>query len=145
MSDIRNDYVALDTNVCIFAVTGDIDWPACEELVFERLPLLNVFIPPQVLKELHHNLDDTEIRALLAAVRTARERRIEYWEAPNILIKKYEALGAKKGDALVAAELDIAGIRWLISENRHFLSEITDLPFTVITAADALAILRSEE
>lgn len=142
MSDIRDDYVALDTNVCIFAVTRGISRPDCEELVFNRLPLLRVFLPPQVLKELHHNLHDTEVGAVLAAVRAARERRIEYWEAPTVLVDKYEALGAKKGDALVAAELDTAGIQWLISENRHFLAEIKNLPFKVLTAAEAMAILR---
>src|SRR5436190_916437 len=55
-----------------------------------------------------------------------------------------ELQGAKKGDALICAELDAAGVRWLVSENRHFLHEIPDLPFAVVSAERALALLAEE-
>lgn len=60
-------------------------------------------------------------------------------------VEEYRTRGAKKGDADICAQLSLAGIHWLISENRHFLAEITGLPFTVLTSAEALAILQFEE
>jgi hypothetical protein len=44
-------------------------------------------------------------------------------------------LGCKLGDAAVSAYLEEEGVKTLISENRHFLAEITGLPFRVLSAA----------
>ena len=144
MSDILTDAVALDTNVCVFAIRGG-ECAPCEQLVLRNLGRLHWAIPPQVIVELNHNLDGTEIRALFAVFRRAGARRIDVPRAPIDSAERFEKLGAKKGDALIAAELDAAGVRWLISENLHFLSAIEDLPFTVLSAADALALLQSED
>lgn len=54
------------------------------------------------------------------------------------LIAHYAELGAKDGDARICAHLHAAGIEWLITENRHFLSEIPGLPFKVLTSEEAL-------
>ncbi len=58
-------------------------------------------------------------------------------------IRKYQRLGCKLGDAVVAAHLEEQDIRTLISENRDFLQEIPNLPFRVISAAEALQHLNA--
>lgn len=71
----------------------------------------------------------------------ARELDWGYQPASRESIGYFERLGAKKGDAAISAELHLAGVRWLISDNRHFLSEIKGLPFTVMDAGSAGAAL----
>ena len=73
----------------------------------------------------------------------ARESLTDYSTPRPTLIERYRNLGAKKGDIVIAAHLHAAGIRWLVSENRHFLYEIPNLPFKVITAVEAVSQLTS--
>jgi len=72
-----------------------------------------------------------------------RLETFDWNHAPAVvdLFEKYRTQGAKKGDADIGAQLEAAGVQWLISENRHFLFEIHNLPFTVISAAEVLAML----
>ena len=56
-------------------------------------------------------------------------------------MRRWEQRGAKKGDAVIAAHLEIAGVRYFISENRHFIAEITNLPFKVLTSEETLRLL----
>ena len=55
---------------------------------------------------------------------------------------KYEAMHLKAGDAFIAAYTEWVGAELLVTENRHFLSRRSDLPFKVITAAECLKVLR---
>jgi len=57
-------------------------------------------------------------------------------------VQRWHEHGAKKGDAAITAQLEAAGIRYFISENRHFLTQIADLPFEVMDAATVLGRLR---
>ena len=41
----------------------------------------------------------------------------------------------------IAAHLEINNIPYLISENRHFLREITNLPFKVLSSQELLQYL----
>jgi predicted nucleic acid-binding protein len=143
MSDIRTDLIALDTNVCIYAIKED--RRSCEDLVYRHLNGLRIIIAPQVLAELQRNLSSRAIASFFKALQETSECARGYFTVPHYLVEKYERLGAKKGDAVIAAELELACARFLFSENRHFLSEIEDLPFKVLTSAEALAILRSGE
>jgi hypothetical protein len=47
-------------------------------------------------------------------------------------------MGCRLGDAAVAAHLEEKNIDALISENRHFLAEIPDLPFRVLSSTATL-------
>ena len=48
MNSIRGEAVALDTNVCIFALRKEANYPACETLLFDKLNELHVYIPLQI-------------------------------------------------------------------------------------------------
>jgi hypothetical protein len=56
-------------------------------------------------------------------------------------VTHWEQLGAKKGDAVIVAQLEVSGVRFLVLENRHFLSEVEGLPFEVLTSEQALRLL----
>ena len=141
MSSIRTEWVALDTNEFIYAVRRTPGEEASVELVWERLYDLRVFVPHQVFAELQDNFTTREQAEFQTVLRTAQDWHISYVPAEASLTDLHRRKGAKKGDALIAAELDAAGVRWLISENRHFLSEIGDLPFGVPSAADAIGLI----
>jgi len=64
---------------------------------------------------------------------------------PDSIVAEFRARGCKKGDAFVAACLVEVGVDYFISENRHFLSEIKDLPFAVLSSAQVLAQLSPSE
>lgn len=54
---------------------------------------------------------------------------------PFELGSKYELKGLKPADAFIAAYAEWVGADALITENRHFLSRQSDLPFHVMTAS----------
>jgi hypothetical protein len=56
---------------------------------------------------------------------------------------KYEAKGLKEADALIAAYTDWTGAEILVTENRHFLSRHSNLPFKVLNAEDCLKLIKS--
>lgn len=71
MNSIRDDLLALDTNILIFAVRKEKLFSACEILLFDKLPELKIHIPLQVFLELQHNLIEDEMRGVLHALNRA--------------------------------------------------------------------------
>lgn len=56
---------------------------------------------------------------------------------PKTLIRKYIDLDLReKGDAIIAAFVEMQQINCLISDNRHFLRELNTPSFTIISPAD---------
>jgi predicted nucleic-acid-binding protein len=141
VNSIPDEIIALDTNVYVFALRKTPGFSACEDLVFDKLEKLNVFVPLQIFIELQRNLTSNEMRGVLRALIRARSIRWDYTPAPAELIAQWEQRGAKKGDAVIAAHLQTASIAYLVSENRHFLAEISGLPFTVLNSAETLSKL----
>ena len=141
MNSIRDEPVALDTNVFVFALRKDANYPACETLLFDKLAQLQVYVPLQVFVELQRNLTDNEMRGVLRALVRAKTVTWDYAPAPADLIARWEQRGAKKGDAVIAAHLEAANIRSFVSENRHFLAELSALPFGVLSSEEAVRLL----
>ncbi len=142
MDSIRHEAVALDTNVFIFALRKDAAYPACETLLFDKLSELQVYIPLQIFVELQRNLTDGEMRGILRALLRAKTVTWDYVSAPVDLIAQWERQGAKKGDAVIAAHLEVAKIRYLVSENRHFLAELPASPFQVLRSETVTQLLK---
>jgi hypothetical protein len=61
VNSIRGETVALDTNVFIFALRKEPDYPACETLLFDKLPALQIYMPLQIF--LDSNCSGTSRRA----------------------------------------------------------------------------------
>jgi predicted nucleic-acid-binding protein len=142
VNSIRHETVALDTNVFVFALRKDAAYPACETLLFDKLSELQVYLPLQIFVELQRNLTDGEMRGVIRALRRAKTVAWDYARAPAALIARWEQQGAKKGDAVIAAHLEAAKIRYLVSENRHFLTELPAPPFQVLRSEAVIALLK---
>src|SRR5437773_4457063 len=141
MNSIRDDLLSLDTNEFIFALHREASHSACETLLFDKLNELQLYVPLQILIELQRNLPDQEMRKVLVALTKAKSVTWDYAPASIERVRQWEQRGAKKGDAVIAAHLEAAGVRYFVSENRHFLAELSDLPFEVLTSEDAVALL----
>jgi predicted nucleic-acid-binding protein len=141
VNSIRGEIVALDTNVFIFALRKEPDYPACETLLFDKLPALQVYMPLQIFLELQRNLTANEMRRVVRALTMAQAVTWDYAPARIDLIQQWEQRGAKKGDAAITAHLEEAAIRYLVSENRDFLQELPALPFTVLSSEEAMRLL----
>ncbi len=141
MPSIRSEAVALDTNVFIFALRKEPNYPACETLLFDKLSALQVYMPLQIFLELQRNLTGSEMRRVVRALAMAHTVTWDYAPARMDLIRQWEQRGAKKGDAVITAHLEAATIRYLVSENRDFLIELPALPFTVLSSEEAVRLL----
>lgn len=138
---ILDERVVFDTNIWIFGLRQSPAIPACAQLL-EHLGRLRVVLPRQILQELHANLSEDETRDLFRLLSRFPERlKIDWEKTKPEIISKYQRLGCKLGDAVVAAHLEELDIKILVSENRDFLEEVTDLPFRRLSAAQALAEL----
>ena len=142
MNSIRHEAVALDTNIFVFALRKEPVYPACEILLFDKLSELHVYLPLQIFVELQRNLTGAEMRGVVRALRRAKTVTWDYAPAPAERIVHWEQEGAKKGDAVIAAHLEAAKIRYLVSENRHFLTEIPASPFQVLRSETVIELLK---
>jgi len=132
------EWVVLDTNVWIFGLRDEPDRPACLQLL-QRLPRLYVQVPRQILLELRANLTRGEMERFFRLLnRHPQHIRFHWDKVEPALIRKYQQLGCKLGDATVAAHVEALGVDLLVSENRDFLAEIEGLPFRVLTAEEFL-------
>ena len=141
MTSIRDEAVAVDTNVWIFALRKEPTYPACETLLFDKLPDLQIYLPLQIFLELQRNLTAGEMRRVVLALTRARTATWDYTPARLDLIRQWEQRGAKKGDAVISAHLEEAAISYLVSENRDFLKALPGLPFTVLGSEEAVRLL----
>ena len=135
---IGPDWLVLDTNVWIFGLRAQSDPPACDQLL-QHLPRLYVKVPRQILLELRANLTEEEMRRFFRLLSRYSDRTAIHWDRVAVsLIRKYQQLGCKLGDAAVAAHMETLGAGTLVSENRDFLYEIKGLPFRVLRAMDVV-------
>ena len=141
MISIRGEKVALDTNVWIFALRKDPNFAACETLVFDRLSELQIHMPLQIFVELQHNLAPSEMRRIVHSLTMTRAITWDYTPARPELVRRWEQCGAKKGDAVIAAHLEEVSVRYLISENRDFLTILSALPFPILSSEEAVRSL----
>ncbi len=127
--------ICIDSNQFIFGISG-ID-PASEKLML-LLPGLDVVIPRLVMKEVTRNLNDDNTKLLYALLNKAPSVKIIDEPVPIAMVEKYVRLGLpNKGDAWIGAFAEWQGVKYLISGNRHFLSEMT-ASFEVLRPTDFL-------
>jgi hypothetical protein len=145
VNSIRGETVALDTNVFIFALRKEPDYPACETLLFDKLPALQIYMPLQISLELQRNLTASEMRRVVRALTMAQAVTWDYAPPQMDRIRQWEQRGAKKGDAVITAHLEGAAVHYLVSENRDFLTELPALPFTVLSSEETVRLLGENE
>jgi len=111
---------------------------ACSELL-DRLRAFQVVIPRQVLFELQVNLSTQEYQRFWQLINEySAQIEISWDPAPTESLDRYRRLGCRRGDAAVAALTEHARAAALVTENREFLSNVSGLPFRLLSSADLL-------
>ena len=128
----------LDTNIWVFGLRRNNDFPACAELL-NRIGSFSIVIPLQLLKELTANLSEEEMRDLYRLVNEYPDVIEVNWDRAAVeRIEFFQRQGCRKGDAVIAAHAEALRVRTIVSENRQFLQALQDLPFEIITSEIAL-------
>jgi len=132
--------LVLDSNEYIFAF-GLYKKPSCEELLDTILSFsIPIRISQAIIKEIRRNLPISAFKEFIEFI-TSLTIIDEDIFVPFELGIKYELKGLKPSDAFIAAYTEWVGADALVTENRHFLSKHSDLPFKVLTAKECLKIL----
>lgn len=140
----KNLLLILDSNEYIFAL-GKIRDPACEELLEYIAKLsehVSFRIPRLIVNEVRLNLTPEAFKEFILFVHLFTTID-EDSEIPFELGVKYETMGFKPADSFIAAYAEWTGADVLVSENQHFLSPRSHLPFKVLTAEACLKLIKS--
>ena len=131
--------ICIDSCVFINGLTGAD--PAAARLLDLVSPDLVVVIPRLVAQEVTRNLQ--------TAKQVQRFHRLFYQRAfafivdelaPVALVREYAGKGLpEKADALIGAFAEWMQVRYLISDNRHFLRELQTTAFQVLDPASFVA------
>ena len=103
-------------------------------------PDIQLVIPRLVAVEVTRNLTERpQQKAFFRLFRKNENALIIDGPIPPRLIARYMALGlAEKGDALIGAFAEWMRVDFLISDNRHFLSELRTDAYQLLTPAGFL-------
>lgn len=122
--------ICIDSNQFIFGIGGT---DPASETIMSLLPVLDVVLPGLVIKEVSRNLTESQIKALFSLFSKVPQLKIVYEPVPIKMVQKYVNLGLpEKADAFIGAFAEWQGADYLISDNRHFLSELSGAAFAVI-------------
>jgi predicted nucleic acid-binding protein len=128
--------ILLDTNVWIFGLRNAPEYPCCRRIL-ANLPKFHVHVPRQILRELLENLDQKEMIKFFGLVNFPSRRIAASWTLADAeLVKKYQRMGCKKGDAVVAAHAEALKIGVIITENRGFLRQCKRLPLVIMSSEE---------
>ena len=137
---ILSERTGLDTNVFLLGLRKA--HPPSERLL-TYLDRLHLVIPDRILRELSANLTPAEMNGFYDPFDAASGVLLDWNPPPDDIVERYRALECKRGDAFVAAGIQILGATCFISNNRHFLVDIEGLPFRVLTPEAALTEIES--
>jgi len=128
--------ICIDSNQFVFGIAGSD--PASETLMM-LLPYLDVVLPRLVIKEVTRNLNDEQVQALYTLFNKAPRVTIIDEPVPAALVTKYAALGLpEKVDAVIGAFAEWQGVKYLISDSRHFVAELHSDAFEVLSPDEFL-------
>ena len=135
-------HFVLDANEYIFAL-GLFKKESCESLIqyfIENVSLHSVSICRTIVEEVRANLTPKDFQNFVKFINLFATIDDDFL-IPFELGAKYETKGFKEADALIAAYTEWVGADALATENRHFLSGHSDLPFKVVTAEKCLTLM----
>jgi hypothetical protein len=123
--------ICIDSNQFIFGISGT---DSASEKLMALLPYLEIVIPRLIIKEVVRNLNESETKLFYSLLNNASGLKIIEEPVPIQLIQKYVSLGLnEKADAFIGAFAEWQDVKWLISDNRHFLYDLTDATFEVLS------------
>lgn len=122
--------ICIDSNQFIFGIGGTD--PASETLM-SLLPGLEVVLPRLVIKEVSRNLTESQTKMLFSLMNKASQIKIVEEPVPVEMVHKYiDLVLREKADAFIGAFVEWQEAKYLISDNRHFLSELSEAAFKVL-------------
>ena len=128
--------ICIDSNQFIFGIGGT---DPAAEMLMSLLDDLDVVLPSLVIKEVSRNLSESQIKTLFSLFGRSSRMKIVYEPVPVGLVQKYVGLGLpEKADAFIGAFAEWQRAEYLISENRHFLSELSGAAFEVLRPEEFL-------
>lgn len=133
----------LDSNEYIFGL-GFFKKDPCELLIDTislTFPKHKIRISRTIFNEVKRNLTSEELKEFILYL-TKFSIIDEDIFVPFELGSKYELLGLKSADAFIAAYTEWTGADALVTENRHFLSRQSNLPFKILTAKACLKFIK---
>ncbi|OQY29134.1 MAG: hypothetical protein B6244_04675 [Candidatus Cloacimonetes bacterium 4572_55] len=103
------------------------------------LPSLEVVLPRLVIKEVSRNLTEPQTKVLFTLLNRASQVKIIDEPVPAEMVRKYVKLGLpEKADAFIGAFAEWQEAKYLISDNRHFLSELSGSAFEILSPEEFL-------
>ncbi|MBF0118328.1 MAG: PIN domain-containing protein [Desulfobacterales bacterium] len=123
--------ICIDSNQFIFGIGGT---DSASEKLMLLLPILEVVLPRLIIKEVSRNLTQLQKKAFFKLLNKISQLKIIDDPVPIELVAKYVDLGLReKADAFIGAFVEWQGAKYLISDNRHFISELSDIKFQVLS------------
>lgn len=103
---------------------------------------VSLVIPRLIAQEVARNLTQPEqVKTFYRLFSAATVAFIVEEPVPRELVLKYTTLGLPaKADAFIGAFAEWMGVRYLLSDNRHFLRELRTDAYQVITPGEFLTI-----
>ena len=128
--------ICIDSSVLIPGLQGN--EPAAVHLLNLIGPELTLIIPRLVAQEVTRNLNTpAQVRRFCHLFQTYDFAFIVDEPVPRELVEKYTGLGLpQKADAFIGAFAEWMEIRYLVSDNRHFLRDLQTAAFFVLDAAE---------
>ena len=137
--------LVIDTNEYLFSF-GLLKVPASESLTVEILKYPSLYalrIPRKVAEEVRSHLTGEAFGKFIGFLNALGVVIDEDFFVPFELGAKYESKGLKSADAFIAAYTEWVGADILVTENWHFLTLRTDLPFHIFSAEKCLRFLKA--
>ena len=136
--------ICIDSSALIFGLQGTKS-PATELLDLLGKDL-NLIIPRLIAKEVTRNLRTSQQEKLFYRLFENYEFATIIDEpVPKLLVKKYTELGLPgKADAFIGAFVEWQNINYLISENRHFLRQLTTNAFEILEAKEFVKLWKKK-
>ena len=134
--------LVIDSNEYIFAfgpARADASLKLLEKLLETRASHI-VRIPRTIIAEVKRNIHPAQVLEFMAFINAFTIIDEDFF-VPFEIGVRYEAMGLKEADALIAAYAEWVGADVLVTENRHFLSRNPNLPFKVLTAEKCLKFI----
>ena len=131
--------ICIDSSVLIPALQGnDPNAVRVLNLIGSELILL---IPRLIAQEVTRNLKTPEqVRSFYHLFQHYEFAFIIDEPVPRVLVETYSQRGLpEKADAFIGAFGEWMEVRYLISDNRHFLRDLQASPFTVLSPAEFLS------
>lgn len=136
----------IDSNEYIFAFGESKESKAYLflDLLSEKVHSHTIRIPRTIYEEIKRNLSPEAFREFnnfINSISTIDEDIV----VPFEIAFKYETMGLKPADTFIAAYTEWTGADILVTENRHFLSHQSNLPFKVLTAEKCLRLISHKQ